>query len=87
MRALRSNPRWDVLDYPGPAARVMDAVWEQAATAKLPRREGFDVRLAMTLRHHGVTEFATANGKDFAEFGFERMWNPLEVKPRRGGGD
>ena len=37
----------------------------------------FDARLALTLRHHGVTAFATANEKDFQEFGFERLWNPL----------
>ncbi|MFM8358316.1 MAG: hypothetical protein ACKOET_07130 [Verrucomicrobiota bacterium] len=29
------------------------------------------------LRHDGVTEFATANVKDFEGFGFERVWNPL----------
>lgn len=29
------------------------------------------------LRHHGVTELATANTKDFADFGFDRVWNPL----------
>jgi predicted nucleic acid-binding protein len=34
-------------------------------------------RLALTLRHHGVTEFATANPRDFQGFGFTRVWNPL----------
>jgi len=29
-------------------------------------------------RHHGVTEFATANVKDFEGFGFARVWNPIE---------
>jgi hypothetical protein len=29
------------------------------------------------LLHHGVTEFATANVKDFAKVGFKRVWNPL----------
>ena len=36
-----------------------------------------DARLALTLRHHGVTEFATANLKDFEGFGFAKVWNPL----------
>jgi predicted nucleic acid-binding protein len=36
-----------------------------------------DARLALTLRHHGVTEFATSNVKDFEGFGFNRVWNPL----------
>ena len=36
-----------------------------------------DVRLALTLRYHGVTDFATANVKDFNGLGFARVWNPL----------
>ena len=26
---------------------------------------------------YGVTDFATANIKDFADLGFGRVWNPL----------
>ena len=77
IQRLRANPRWDVFDYPGPAAKVMDGVWKKAAVPEFARRKIFDARLALTLRHHGVTEFATANEKDFREFGFERVWNPL----------
>ena len=77
--ALRSNPRWDILDYPGPGAGVMEVLWTRAAAPDFARRRIFDVRLALTLRHHGVTEFATANEKDFRDAGFERVWNPLEV--------
>ena len=33
--------------------------------------------LALTLRHHGVTEFATRNEAHFTNFGFTRVWNPL----------
>jgi predicted nucleic acid-binding protein len=40
-------------------------------------RRIIDARLALTLRHHGVAEFATANEEDFAGFGFHRVWNPL----------
>ncbi|NJK91406.1 MAG: type II toxin-antitoxin system VapC family toxin [Blastochloris sp.] len=40
-------------------------------------RHIIDARLAFTLRHHGVTHFATANTKHFESFGFERVWNPL----------
>ena len=79
IHSLRSNPRWDVLDYPGPAAGVMDTVWQHAATPGFARRRVFDTRLALTLRHHGVTAFATANEKDFADFGFKRLWNPLDA--------
>lgn len=39
-----------------------------------------NARLAFTLRHHGVTHFATANEKHFAGFGFERVWrNPAGI--------
>ena len=41
------------------------------------RRVVFDARLALTLRHHGVTEFATRNEIHFTGFGFARVWNPL----------
>lgn len=78
IQGLRSNPKWDVLDQPGPAGRVMDEVWERAGVKNFARRRIFDARLALTLRHHGVTEFATANEKDFGGFGFARVWNPME---------
>ena len=77
IQALRANPHWDILDYPGPAAAIMTELWKLAATPEFPRRKVFDVRLALTLRHHGVTEFATANVKDFVGLGFARVWNPL----------
>lgn len=43
----------------------------------MPNRQRKCARLALTLRHHGVTEFVTANVKDFEGFGFTRVWNPL----------
>ena len=79
IQELRCNPRWDVLDYPGPDADIMNELWQLAATAECPRRRVFDVRVALTLRHHGVTEFATANRKDFQNLGIRRIWNPLEL--------
>jgi hypothetical protein len=42
------------------------------------RRRIYDARLALSLLRQGVTAFATANVKDFEEFGFNRVWNPLE---------
>jgi len=58
-------------------APVMDKVWQQARQPGFARRRIFDIRLALTLQHHGVTEFATANTKDFKELGFAKVWNPL----------
>jgi len=58
-------------------APVMDEVWKLASAKSFARRRLFDVRLALTLQHHGVTELATANVKDFRGLGFEKVWNPL----------
>lgn len=58
-------------------ANVMDEVWELAGDRDFARRRIFDARLALTLRHGGVTHFATTNVKDFEGWGFEKVWNPL----------
>src|SRR5688572_12561049 len=71
---LRQNPHWALLDYPG---TLMDRIWERATRTDAFRRI-YDVRLALTLRHHGVRRFGTANVKDFKDFGFEMVWNPLK---------
>ena len=77
IQPFRQHPTWTLLDYPGETSNVMDEVWRQAARPNIGRRIVFDARLALTLRHHGVTEFATRNGTHFADFGFTRVWNPL----------
>jgi hypothetical protein len=41
------------------------------------RRRACDWRAALILIQQGVTDFATVNEKDFREFGFRRVWNPL----------
>lgn len=58
-------------------ATVMDEVWALAGKKDFARRRIFDARLALTLRHGGVTHMATANTKDFQGCGFEKVWNPL----------
>jgi toxin-antitoxin system PIN domain toxin len=72
-QALRSNVHWHMVE----SAPVMPEVWRLAGQKDFAFRRIIDARLALTLRHHGVTEFATANGKDFEGFGFKRVWNPL----------
>lgn len=61
-------------------ANVMDEVWTLAGSKNFARRRIFDARLALTLRNAGVTQFATANVKDFQGWGFEKVWNPLLEK-------
>ena len=73
IQRFRSNPRWQLVEN----APIMHEVWDKARHDSFARRKIFDVRLALTLKHHGVTHFATANTKDFEDLGFERVWNPL----------
>jgi toxin-antitoxin system PIN domain toxin len=73
IQVLRQNPRWRLVEN----APVMPTVWEHAVRDPFARRKLIDVRLALTLRHHGVTEFATVNTADFRDCGFHRVWNPL----------
>jgi toxin-antitoxin system PIN domain toxin len=74
IQALRSNPRWRFVEN----APVMAAVWDHAGRNPFARRKLIDLRLALTLHHHGVTEFATVNTADFGNAGFRRVWNPLD---------
>lgn len=72
-QAYRKNQAWTLIE----SAPVMGNVWELAAQNNCAFRRIIDLRLAHTLLHHGVTEFATANEKDFVGQGFLRVWNPL----------
>ena len=72
--AYRNNPPWRLVEH----APVVTEVWQRAGAADFARRRIINARLALTLRHHGVTELATANVRDFAGFGFARVWNPIE---------
>ena len=54
-----------------------DRLWRVAAGAGFPQSRIFDARLGLSLSSQGVTEFATANVKDFAGLGFEKVWSPL----------
>jgi toxin-antitoxin system PIN domain toxin len=73
---FRSNPHWSVADVVLDGD-IMKQVWQRAATPGFPYARIFDLRLGFTLRRHGVTEFATRNRKDFADLGFDRVWDPI----------
>ena len=72
-RTFRSNRAWTLIE----TAPVMPAVWKFASAGGFAFRRIIDVRLGLTLRHHGVRRFATTNGKDFEGLGFDSVWNPL----------
>jgi toxin-antitoxin system PIN domain toxin len=73
-QTLRRNPAWEYADY---EPDVATPLWQWAASTRSGFRNIIDARLAFTLIHHGVTHFATANAKHFADFGFVKVWSPL----------
>lgn len=72
--AWRNNPRWALIEN----APVMDKIWTFAQRPGIARRAVFDARIALTLRHHGVTDFATRNLSDFEGYGFSHLINPVD---------
>ncbi len=72
--ALKQNPKWRCVDFD---SAVSVKLWQWASSTKGGFRRVIDARLGLTLRHHGVNQLATVNTRDFQEFGFLRVWNPL----------
>lgn len=74
-QTYRENRAWTLIES-GP---VMQGIWTEVARPDFAFRRIIDLRLAQTLRHHGVTDFATSNERDFQGQGFTKVWNPLIV--------
>jgi len=74
----RRHSKWALLGFPPDTVGLHTELWTLAKRADFSRRRIYDARTALTLRRQGVTDFATANVKDFKGFGFRRVWNPLE---------
>ena len=79
IQTYRHHPRWALIGFGTENHKLHEELWRFAAEASYARRRIYDTRLALTLRQQGVTEFATANVKDFQGFGFLRVWNPLDL--------
>jgi uncharacterized protein len=77
VQRYRQHPRWKLLGFPPTSRDFHAALWKRAAELGCARRRIYDTRIALSLRAFGVTEFATANVKDFKDMGFKRVWNPL----------
>ena len=75
--AFRHHPRWQLVGLPPDSRAFHDAYWPRLRDNSFARRRAFDWRAALALVRQGVTEFATVNEKDFQNFGFKRVWNPL----------
>lgn len=78
VQAYRSHPRWRLIGFPAESRLLHDALWRRAATRNFAFRRLYDTRSALTMIAQGVTEFATANLKDFEGVGFGKVWNPLQ---------
>ena len=75
--AYRSHPSWRLIGFPSESRPLHDALWKKAAAKTFAFRRLYDARTALTMVAQGVTEFATANVKDFENAGFRKVWNPL----------
>lgn len=76
IQSYRGHPRWKVLGFPPTSRELHGELWRLAASPGIARRRIYDTRTALCLRAFGVTEFATANVKDFEGFGFSKVWDP-----------
>ena len=75
--SYRKHPRWQTLGFPPRSRELHEELWQRAAGRDFARRRIYDTRTALSLIAFGVTDFATLNLKDFQDFGFKRVWNPL----------
>ena len=78
VQAYRRHPYWMLLGFDPDSVGLHEELWSIAAGKTFARRRIYEARLALSLRRQGVTEFATANVKDFECYDFVRVWNPLE---------
>ena len=76
VQGFRANPFWRIVDHVLDS-NIMTSVWKAAGRVDFAYRRVFDARLAYILLHHGVDSFATHNLRDFQDYGFAKVWNPL----------
>lgn len=77
--AFRQHPRWQIIGFPADSRAFHDKLWPRLREKGLARRRAYDWRAALSMLRQGVTELATVNVKDFEDFGFARVWNPLRT--------
>jgi uncharacterized protein len=77
IQAYRQHPTWRILGFPPKSQELHEQLWTYAGRPKFARRRIYDLRTALTLQAFGITDFATANLKDFKGLGFKKVWNPL----------
>jgi toxin-antitoxin system PIN domain toxin len=78
IQSYRHHPYWMILGFDPDGVGLHGELWQLAAESGFARRRIYDARLALSLRRQGVTDFATANVRDFEGLGFLRVWNPVD---------
>ena len=77
IQTYRTHPRWRLIGFPTESRPLHDTLWQEARAKDFAFRKLYDTRSALTMTAQGVTEFATANVKDFEGLGFRKVWNPI----------
>jgi len=77
VQSYRQHPFWKTLGFPPDSRELHAELWRLSGRPGFARRRIYDVRTALSLQAFGVTEFATANLKDFDGLGFDKVWNPV----------
>lgn len=77
IQTYRNHPRWRLIGFPAESRALHDQLWKRAADKSFAFRRLYDARSALTMITQGVTDFATANVKDYTGLGFKKIWNPL----------
>ncbi len=77
IETYRNHPRWMIVGFSQDSRQLHDKMWRLAGRKNFAYRKLHDIRTALVLIEHGVTDFATLNLKDFQGAGFTRVWNPL----------
>lgn len=76
IQSYRHHPTWRIVGFPQESWDLHSHLWQYAKHPDFAFRKLYDARTALTLLHHGVTEFATRNIKDFQGFDFQKVWDP-----------
>lgn len=77
IQRYRAHPRWRIVGFPRDDQTLHEDLWRIAARPGFAYRRIYDARLALSLRAHGVTRFATRNVADFHDLGFREVFDPL----------
>ena len=70
----RNRSGWKQCAWTPPSMRSLDSLWRKE---RFPMRRSFDAVLSVTLKTYGVTTLYTRNTRDFVDFGFFELIDPV----------